>query len=209
MPGAAHSGSPPSFPSPIDVLLQAASESGRGKLASLVKPLSYFLPHLALPKVFGAERLHRGLHDRPDLIAPDIRTYYPRLSRTACRTNGVATSPHPDAHLCHRPEMVTAFTNEAIAAVCAASLSSDRHRSLNGSRPRPRKRMALTSLSWADLPLFPLPDNARGRRLRAFVELGKRAIKSQLAAEQVAVTISRICCCARKPTACTAPCGGR
>jgi hypothetical protein len=39
--------------------------------------------------------------------------------------------------------------------------------------------------------LFPIPDNARGRRLRPFVEFGKRAIKSQLAAEQVAVTVSR------------------
>jgi thioester reductase-like protein len=63
----------------FDALLQAAQESGRGKIVSLVKPLGYFLPHLALPKVFDAQRLHQGLHDRPDLTAPDIRTYYPKV----------------------------------------------------------------------------------------------------------------------------------
>ena len=66
-------------PSEFDAMLQAAQQGGRGKVVSLVKPLGYFLPHLALPKVFGAERLHRGLRDRSDLSVPDIRTYYPKV----------------------------------------------------------------------------------------------------------------------------------
>src|SRR5205085_7440746 len=69
---------------------------------------------------------------------------------------------------------------------------SDRHRSLERlAASTTQAHWHLSSLAWDDLPLFPLPDNARGRRLRAFVELGKRAIQSQLAAEHVAVTMSR------------------
>lgn len=85
------------------------------------------------------------------------------------------------------------FTDEAISAVLgAAALDSDRHRSLERlATATMQGHWHASGLAWDDLPLFPMPDNARGRRLRAFVELGKRAIKSQLAAEQVAVTIAR------------------
>jgi hypothetical protein len=85
------------------------------------------------------------------------------------------------------------FTDEAIAAVLgAAALGSDRRRSLDRlATSTVQGHWHVSSLGWDELPLFPMPDNARGRRLRAYVELGKRAIKSQLAAEEVAVTMSR------------------
>src|SRR4051794_12871431 len=85
------------------------------------------------------------------------------------------------------------FTDEAIATVLgAAALGSDRHRSLERlATSTVQGHWHVNSLAWDELPLFPLPDNVRGRRLRAFVELGKRAIQSQLAAEEAAVTIAR------------------
>ena len=85
------------------------------------------------------------------------------------------------------------FTDEALSAVLGvAALGGDRHRSLDRlATSTVQGHWHVSSLAWDELPLFPMPDNVRGKRMRAFVELGKRAIKSQLAAEEVAVTISR------------------
>ncbi|HXM17977.1 MAG TPA: hypothetical protein VN934_04120 [Candidatus Tumulicola sp.] len=50
----------------------------------------------------------------------------------------------------------------------------------------------LSDLSWSSLPLLPIPQRAKGRRLQAFVEFGKRAIRVQLAGERVAVAAANI-----------------
>jgi hypothetical protein len=85
------------------------------------------------------------------------------------------------------------FTNEAISAVLGTrSLSSDRHRNLDRlATSTAAAHWHLSNLPWEELPLFPMPDNVKGRRLRVFVELGKRAIRTQLAAEHVAVAAAR------------------
>ncbi len=85
------------------------------------------------------------------------------------------------------------FTNEQITEVLGTqALDTDRHRNLNHlATATADGHWHLNDLPWNDLPLFPLPDNVKGRRLKAFVEFGKRAIKAQLAAEHVAVTSAR------------------
>lgn len=49
----------------------------------------------------------------------------------------------------------------------------------------------VNDLPWDSLPLLPIPENLNPRRLKAFVEFGKHAIKVQLAAEHVAATAAR------------------
>ncbi len=63
----------------FDAFVQAALDDGRGRILQLLKPLGYFMPHLALPKVFGAENLHRDLDARSDLAVPHVRAYYPQV----------------------------------------------------------------------------------------------------------------------------------
>lgn len=85
------------------------------------------------------------------------------------------------------------FTNEAIAAVLGSqALDSDRHRNLHAlATSTGAAHWHSNILPWDELPLFPLPENVTGRRLKSFVEFGKRAIRAQLAAEHVAVTAAR------------------
>src|SRR5689334_17186072 len=85
------------------------------------------------------------------------------------------------------------FTDEAIAAVLgAAALGNDRHRNLERlATAIAEAHWHLSGLPWEELPLFPLPVNAKAKRLKAFVEFGKRAIRTQLAAEDVAVAVAR------------------
>jgi thioester reductase-like protein len=66
-------------PDQFDALMKEAQDDGRGKVLQLLKPLSYFMPHLALPKVFGADNLHRDLAASSDLAVPDVRDYYPKV----------------------------------------------------------------------------------------------------------------------------------
>lgn len=85
------------------------------------------------------------------------------------------------------------FSNEQLSDVLGTrALDSDRQLNL--------ARLAQTTLDahwhirdlpWDEMPLFPMPENVTGRRKRAFVEFGKRAIQSQLEAEHVAVTAAR------------------
>jgi hypothetical protein len=73
-------------PEQFEELVSAAQSDGRGgKLLQLLKPLSYFMPHLALPKVFGAENLHRDL-DASGLMVPNVREYYPKVVDYCLRT---------------------------------------------------------------------------------------------------------------------------
>ncbi len=85
------------------------------------------------------------------------------------------------------------FTNEAISSVLGApSLGDHRHRHLDRlATATADAHWHLSHLPWEELPLFPMPDHVKGRRLRAYVELGKRAIRTQLAAEEGAVTAAR------------------
>jgi hypothetical protein len=46
----------------------------------------------------------------------------------------------------------------------------------------------VADLPWRELPPLPIPDGVPRRRLRSFVEFGKRAIGVQLAAEHIAVS---------------------
>jgi hypothetical protein len=85
------------------------------------------------------------------------------------------------------------FTEEAISGVLGAqTLGNDRQRNLDRlANSTEDAHWHLNTLQWNDLSLFPLPENVKGRRLKSFVEFGKRAIRAQLAAEHVAVTAAR------------------
>ncbi len=70
----------------FDALVRDAQSNGRGgKLLQLLKPLSYFMPHLALPKIFDAANLHRDL-DASGLRVPNVREYYPKVVEYCLRT---------------------------------------------------------------------------------------------------------------------------
>jgi thioester reductase-like protein len=66
-------------PEQFNVMVEEARRDGRGKILQLFKPLSYFMPHLALPKVFEAKNLHRDLPVANDMVVPDVREYYPKV----------------------------------------------------------------------------------------------------------------------------------
>jgi thioester reductase-like protein len=66
-------------PNQFDVMIREAQEESRAKILQLLKPFSYFLPHLVLPKVFGADNLHRDLPALSEQAAPDVREYYPKV----------------------------------------------------------------------------------------------------------------------------------
>src|SRR5881396_2368509 len=85
------------------------------------------------------------------------------------------------------------FTNEQISEVLGTiALDTDRHRNLNHlANATEDGHWHVKDLPWSELPLFPLPEKVKGRRLKSFVEFGKRAIRAQLAAEHVAVTAAR------------------
>jgi hypothetical protein len=85
------------------------------------------------------------------------------------------------------------FSNEQISEVLGTrALDTNRHRNLNHlATATADAHWHVNDLPWKDMPLFPLPENITGRRLKAFVEFGKRAIRAQLAAEHVAVAAAR------------------
>ncbi len=72
-------------PEQFDRIVREAQAGGRSKILQLLKPLSYFMPHLALPKIFGAENLHRDL-DASGLYVPNVREYYPKVVDYCLRT---------------------------------------------------------------------------------------------------------------------------
>lgn len=77
-------------------LLDDLHASGRdGKVNQLMQPLNYFVPHLGLPKVFGASNLHRDSGDAV-AAAPDIRSYYPQIVEYCLQTQWGKELPHPD-----------------------------------------------------------------------------------------------------------------
>src|ERR1043166_680436 len=86
----------------------------------------------------------------------------------------------------------SSFSNEQITQVIGErDLSLERLRNLDLLAGKvSESHWHVEDLPWDEVPVFPLPDNA-GRRIKAFVEFGKRAIKVQLAAEHVAVTAAR------------------
>lgn len=85
------------------------------------------------------------------------------------------------------------FTNEQLSDVLGTrALDSDRQLNLaHLAKVTLEGHWHINDLPWDEMPLFPMPENVTGRRKRAFVEFGKRAIKSQLEAEHVAVTAAR------------------
>jgi hypothetical protein len=85
------------------------------------------------------------------------------------------------------------ITNEQISEVLGSkALDTNRHRNLDHLADAVMDgHWHIKDLPWDELPLFPIPQNVSGRRLRSFVEFGKRAIRAQLAAEHVAVTSAR------------------
>lgn len=70
----------------FDALVSRALEEGHGIFVQLLKPLGYFMPHLSLPKVFGAENLHRDLPSDGSLVVPDVREYYPKIVNYCLKT---------------------------------------------------------------------------------------------------------------------------
>src|SRR5437016_6137187 len=84
------------------------------------------------------------------------------------------------------------FTNEQISEVIGgAALALERHRNLDIlAKKTATAHWHVEDLPWDDIPILPIPA-AAGRRLKPFVEFGKRAIRVQLAAEHVAVTAAR------------------
>lgn len=73
-------------PGQYQALLDKLHAEGRdGKINQIMQPLNYFVPHLALPKIFGASNLHR---DTPAGITapPDIRNYYPQIVEYCLQT---------------------------------------------------------------------------------------------------------------------------
>lgn len=70
----------------FESMLADAQERCHGKLKQLLKPLSYFMPHLLLPKIFLADNLERDLPMSGDLKVPDVRSYYPKVVDYCLRT---------------------------------------------------------------------------------------------------------------------------
>jgi thioester reductase-like protein len=70
----------------FEQLMQQARSAGNGRVLQAITPLSFFLPHLALPKVFDASHTHRDLQGS-GLEVPDIRSYYPKVVEYCLRTD--------------------------------------------------------------------------------------------------------------------------
>ena len=77
----------------FEVLIRKAQVDGRGKIMQLLKPLSYFMPHLTFPKVFGARNLLRDLPATGEMVVPDIREYYPKVVNYCLQTRWGRTLP--------------------------------------------------------------------------------------------------------------------
>ncbi|MCL4396400.1 MAG: SDR family oxidoreductase [Chloroflexi bacterium] len=65
-------------PAAFNRLVQDARDEGHARLLQALVPLTYFMPHLALPKVFDSGNTRRDLQGS-GLTLPDIRTYYDRI----------------------------------------------------------------------------------------------------------------------------------
>ena len=70
----------------FEQIIQRAKDEGHGRVLQAVAPLTFFLPHLALPKVFDASHTQRDLQGS-GLQVPDIRSYYPRVVEYCLRTD--------------------------------------------------------------------------------------------------------------------------
>jgi thioester reductase-like protein len=70
----------------FDQILREAREDGRGRVRQAIVPLTYFMPHLALPKVFDTAHARRDLQGS-GLQVPDIRSYYPQVVEYCLRTD--------------------------------------------------------------------------------------------------------------------------
>jgi thioester reductase-like protein len=67
-------------------IVQRVAENGQARIAQALAPLSYFLPHLALPKVFDAAHTRRDLQGS-GLHVPHINTYYSKIVEYCLRTD--------------------------------------------------------------------------------------------------------------------------
>lgn len=70
----------------FEQIIQKAKEEGQGRVLQAIAPLTYFMPHLALPKVFDASYTRRDLQGS-GLQVPDIRSYYPQIVEYCLRTD--------------------------------------------------------------------------------------------------------------------------
>ena len=73
-------------PEIFEQILQQAKGAGQGRVLQAIAPLSFFLPHLALPKVFDSSHTQRDLQGS-GLQVPDIRSYYPHVVEYCLRTD--------------------------------------------------------------------------------------------------------------------------
>ncbi len=73
-------------PATFERILNEAKEDGHGHVLQAIVPLTYFMPHLALPKVFDATHARRDLQGS-GLQVPDIRSYYPQVVEYCLRTD--------------------------------------------------------------------------------------------------------------------------
>ncbi len=73
-------------PAAFDQLLRNAKNNGQARLSQALVPLSYFMPHLALPKIFDATHTRRDLRGS-GLQVPDVRSYYPQVVDYCLRTD--------------------------------------------------------------------------------------------------------------------------
>jgi len=73
-------------PVTFEQMLQQAKDAGQGRVLQAIAPLNFFLPHLALPKVFDSSHTQRDLQGS-GLQVPDIRSYYPKIVEYCLRTD--------------------------------------------------------------------------------------------------------------------------
>lgn len=73
-------------PATFEQILREARENGHGRVLQAIIPLTYFMPHLALPKIFDTAHTRRDLRDS-ELQVPDIRSYYPQVVDYCLRTD--------------------------------------------------------------------------------------------------------------------------